>query len=64
MIEFFKVLLREEFLRNALFGALLACVACGVVGPFVVVRRIGYIAGGISHTVLGGMGIALFLGGS
>ncbi len=58
------MLLREEFLRNALFGALLACVACGVVGPFVVVRRIGYIAGGISHTVLGGMGIALFLGGS
>ena len=33
-------------------------------GPYVVVRRIGYVAGGIAHSVLGGMGLAYFLGGS
>jgi zinc transport system permease protein len=31
-------------------------------GTFVVVKRIGYLAGGIAHSVLGGMGIAYFLG--
>jgi zinc transport system permease protein len=54
----------HEFLRNALLAALLASVGCGVVGTYVVAKRIGYLAGGIAHTVLGGMGIAYFLGAS
>jgi zinc transport system permease protein len=36
-------------------------VACGIVGTYVVVRRITYIAGGIAHCVLGGIGAALYL---
>jgi zinc transport system permease protein len=50
-----------EFMRNALLAGLLASVACGVVGSYVVVRRITYIAGSIAHCVLGGMGAALYL---
>ncbi len=45
-------------------AALLASVGCGVVGTYVVARRIGYLAGGIAHAVLGGMGVAYFLGAS
>lgn len=63
MSEFVQTLLAHEFLRNALLAALLAGLGCGVVGTYVVVKRIGYMAGGIAHTVLGGMGVAYFLGG-
>lgn len=49
-------------MQNALAGGLLASVACGTIGSYVVVKRIGYLAGGIAHAVLGGMGIAYYLG--
>ncbi len=59
-----EALVSQPFMQNALLGGLLASVACGVAGSYVVVRRIGYIAGGIAHAVLGGMGLAYFLGRS
>jgi zinc transport system permease protein len=49
------------FLRYALLAGLLASFAFGIVGTYVVTRRISYIAGAISHSVLGGIGIALYL---
>ncbi len=63
MIEFFQALGNPDipFLRYALFAGLLASVAFGIVGTYVVVRRISYIAGAISHSVLGGIGLGLFL---
>lgn len=63
MWEFFEAV-REPantFLRYALLIGVLASVACGVVGSYVVVRRITYIAGGIAHCVFGGLGVALYL---
>jgi len=62
MSEFLDALLAHGFLQNALIAAILAGVGCGVVGTFVVVKRIGYLAGGIAHTVLGGMGVAYYMG--
>ena len=62
MTTFIQTVLNQTFLQNALLGGLLASLACGVVGSFVVVKRIGYIAGGIAHAVLGGMGIAYYFG--
>ncbi|MDZ7809518.1 MAG: metal ABC transporter permease [Arhodomonas sp.] len=59
---FIKALLTQPFLQQAALGILLASVASGLIGPFVVVRRIGYLAGGIAHSVLGGMGVAWYLG--
>jgi zinc transport system permease protein len=64
MNTFLEALVSQPFMQNALLGGLLASVACGVAGTYVVVRRIGYIAGGIAHAVLGGMGLAYFLGRS
>ncbi|MBN1140347.1 MAG: metal ABC transporter permease [Deltaproteobacteria bacterium] len=64
MAGFLDALTTQTFLQNALWGSLLASIACGIIGPYVVVRKIGYLAGGIAHAVLGGMGAAYFLGKS
>ena len=48
------------FLRYAFIVGLLASVAFGVIGTFVVTRRISSIAGAIAHCVLGGIGAALY----
>jgi len=60
MFEFFRDLAEHNFLQYAVAAGLLASVACGVVGSYVVTRRISYIAGGISHCVLGGIGAARY----
>ncbi|MCD4689316.1 MAG: metal ABC transporter permease [Desulfuromonadaceae bacterium] len=62
MEDFLHALITQNFMQNALIGGLLASVACGIAGSYVVVKRIGYMAGGIAHAVLGGMGLAYFLG--
>jgi len=51
----------HRFLQYALVAGLLAAVPCGVVGSWVVVRRISYMAGGIAHSVLAGLGVAHWL---
>jgi len=61
---FFDALLQHEFMRNALMAGLLAGIGCGIVGSFVVVRRLTFLAGGIAHAVLAGMGAAYFFGQS
>jgi zinc transport system permease protein len=58
--EFLDALTHHAFLQYAVLTGLLASVACGVVGTYVVTRRITYIAGGVAHSVLGGMGAALY----
>lgn len=60
MIEFFQVLSTQSFLQTALVAGVLASIACGIMGTFVVAKRITFISGGIAHTVLGGMGIAYY----
>jgi len=61
MNEFMAEMLRNSFMQYALLACLLASIGCGVIGTYVVVKRIGFLAGGIAHSVLAGMGIAIFL---
>ena len=61
MSEFIDALRTSPLMQHALLTGLLVSVACGVVGSYVVARRITYIAGGIAHCVLGGMGAAMYL---
>ena len=61
MNEFLEAVANHAFMRHALLTGVLASVACGVMGSFVVVKRISYVAGGIAHCVLGGIGAALYL---
>lgn len=53
--------LSNSFLQMALLASLLASIASGTIGSFVVVKRIAFIAGAISHSLLGGMGFCLWL---
>ncbi len=61
MTGFFEAVADHSFMRNALIAGLLASVACGVIGTYVVTRRISLIAGSLAHSVLGGMGAAYYL---
>lgn len=61
-MSFLRAVLEHGFLQLALAAGLVSAVGCGVVGSFVVVRRITFLAGGIAHAVLGGMGVAHWLG--
>jgi zinc transport system permease protein len=49
------------FIRNALLAGVLSSVLFGVLGSVVTVKRISGLAGAISHAVLGGIGMALYL---
>jgi zinc transport system permease protein len=49
------------FFRYALLAGIMASVSFGIIGTYVVARRITYIAGAISHCVLGGIGAGLYL---
>jgi len=51
-----------EFIRNAVLASLFASVACGIIGSYVVVKKIGFISGGIAHTAFGGIGLGYYLG--
>lgn len=62
MNDFLVALIEHEFLQRALIAGVLASIGCGLMGTYVVVRRLGYLVGGIAHAALGGMGIAYFLG--
>jgi zinc transport system permease protein len=62
MPEFFSALAQQGFLQSALLAGLLASIGCGVMGSYVVVKRIAFLAGGIAHSVLGGMGAAVYYG--
>jgi zinc transport system permease protein len=55
-------LLEYEFFRNALMAGILASVACGIMGTYVVVRKMSFISGGISHAAFGGIGLGYYLG--
>lgn len=62
MTEFLAALAEHPFLQTAVLAALLASIGCGVMGTYVVVKRIAFLAGGIAHSVLGGMGAAVYYG--
>lgn len=55
-------MLEFPFFRHALLGVSLISIACAVIGVYVVTRRMVFIAGGITHTCFGGLGLGYFLG--
>jgi len=61
MSEMFEVL-QYVFIQRAILATILTSVACGVIGVYVVTKRIVFIAGGISHACFGGIGLSFFLG--
>lgn len=55
-------LLSYSFFQHALIGSLLASLLCGMVGTYIVTRRLVFISGGITHASFGGVGIGLYTG--
>jgi zinc transport system permease protein len=48
-------------MQNAFAAGILAAIACGIIGTYVVVKRMVFISGGISHASFGGIGIGYYL---
>ena len=57
-------LLRYAFFQHALLGSLFASIACGIIGTYIVTRRLVFISGGITHASFGGIGLGLYTGAS
>ncbi len=55
-------ILHYEIIRNAIIIGVLASIACGIIGVYVVVKRIVFISGGIAHASFGGIGLGYYLG--
>lgn len=50
------------FFRNAFAAAFLASLTCGIIGTYIVSRRIVFISGGITHASFGGIGMGYYFG--
>ena len=59
---FFSDLIHYGYLSNALAACVLSGITCGVIGTYVVCRRMVFLAGGITHASFGGLGIAFWMG--
>ena len=55
-------ILQYTFFQNALWASLLISISCGIVGTYIVSRRIVFISGGITHATFGGLGMGFYFG--
>ncbi len=54
--------LEHTFFQHALWGSLFTCIVCGIVGTYIVSKRLVFIGGGITHASFGGLGLGFWLG--
>jgi zinc transport system permease protein len=57
----FDNILEFQFLQNAFLAALLASIACGIIGSLLVEKRMVMMGGGIAHAAFGGIGLGFML---
>lgn len=55
-------LLHYSFMQNAWISAILASIACGIIGTIIIEKQLVMMSGGIAHTAFGGIGLGYFLG--
>ena len=61
-MSFLADILQYNFLSNALIACVLSGITCGIIGTYIVARRMVFLCGGITHASFGGMGIAFYYG--
>lgn len=61
MMSFFEALRTNPMLFAAVIAGFAASIVSGIIGSYVVVKRIVFISGSISHSVLAGIGLSLWL---
>lgn len=57
-----EAIFKYNFLQNAILGAFLASIVCGIIGTIIVEKNLVMMSGGIAHTAFGGIGIGYYLG--
>jgi manganese/iron transport system permease protein/iron/zinc/copper transport system permease protein len=62
VIEFLREPLNYEFFRHGLIAATLAGALCGLMGVYIVLRRMSYIGHGLSHAIFGGAVVSAMMG--
>ncbi|HUW06856.1 MAG TPA: metal ABC transporter permease [Williamwhitmania sp.] len=62
MSQLFQDIIAYPFLYRAFIAGLLLSVAAGIVGTYIVARRLVFLTGGITHASFGGIGMAYFAG--
>lgn len=61
-MKIIELLTEYDFLMNAVAAAILTSIVCGIVGTYIVTKRIVFISGGITHASFGGIGIGYYMG--
>ena len=61
-MEFLSEIVKYDFLSNAILASILSGIACGLIGTYIVCRRLVFLSGGITHASFGGIGIAYYFG--
>ncbi|MEM1246304.1 MAG: metal ABC transporter permease [Acidobacteriota bacterium] len=61
MRGFFADMSVNPFLLTGLLAGALGGLSCGTLGPYVVSRRLVFLAGALAHVAVGGVGAAIFL---
>ena len=62
MIATIENIFAYDFLVKAFIACILSGITCGIVGSYIVARRMVFLASGITHASFGGLGIALYAG--
>ncbi len=61
-MDFISDILQYSYLSNAIIACVLSGITCGIIGTYIVARRMVFLCGGITHASFGGLGIAFYLG--
>ncbi len=61
-MEFFADIFEYQYLTNAVIACILSGITCGIIGTYIVARRMVFLCGGITHASFGGLGIAFYAG--
>lgn len=61
-MSFLADILQYNYLSNALMACVLSGITCGIIGTYIVARRMVFLCGGITHASFGGLGIAFYFG--
>ena len=61
-MNFIAEIFQYQFLAHAALACLLCGIACGIIGTYVVCRRLVFLSGGITHASFGGIGMAYYFG--
>ncbi len=56
-----EAIFKYNFLQNAIMAAVLASIACGVIGTYIMEKKLVMMSGGIAHTAFGGIGLGYYL---